>query len=69
MDASVAAVCLSLSEDLIGLLLGLWAYFREIQGTVPIRSRTVNSINSTSYLPLLDHRLSAVVNQVLKLVS
>ena len=36
-DASVAVVGLSLSEDLIGLIVRLWLLFREIQGLVPNR--------------------------------
>jgi len=46
MDASVAAVGLSLSEDLIGLLLRLWAYFsRNPKGSVPTRSLLVYRFN------------------------
>jgi len=40
MDASIAAVGLSLSEDLIGLLVRLWVCSANFQGSVPIRSRT-----------------------------
>jgi len=43
VDAPVAIVGLLLLANLIGLLLGLWACFREVQGPVPIlptRSRT-----------------------------
>jgi len=36
IDASVAIVGLFLSEGLIGLIVGLWAYLAKFQGLVPI---------------------------------
>ena len=64
MDASVAVVGLSLLANLIGLLLGLWACFREIQRLFQLDLVLVDSIDSTSCLPLLDLLLLAVVIRV-----
>ena len=53
MDALAAIVGLLLSAILIGLLLGLWACFREIQGPLP---------NLTSYSSILSIQPSACLS-------
>jgi len=63
MDASVAAVGLFLSEDVMGVTLGLWA---KLQFDPSNRSRT---IDSTVDLPLWDLQPLTVRNLVSKMVS
>jgi len=69
MDASGATVGLFLLANLIGLLVGLWACFAKFKALLQFSLALVDSIDSTSYLPLLVHRLPAVGNQLLTLVS
>jgi len=69
MDASGATVGLFLLANLIGLLVGLWACFAKFKALFQFSLALVDSIDSTSYLPLLVHRLPAVGNQLLTLVS